>query len=892
MDLQSSTIMDEQCNPSTPVMNTGTSTFRSTQKENFPPKNATKLSKVSFQTPARDPVTRKVLSPQLTNVLSPKVGENEQSLWNTEAPGRLEDKWHKDSRRSSEMSNLEFEVRLKQVTETNRSANEVGPGNEEQGSSHGAYTLDLDMLDVMNPFTSNSKVMNSPDQSDNELDSREQCLKIIPVNNQVLAKKTEKRSITPPYNMNTDRRMIISNDILLQVENQNNDMDQDPEVIISQALCSFDVDCPEKIDPCGNQMKVEIPLPPAEHLSNLNSDNTDTDSSLQMGGQNLLNPPVLDKDLVSETSQKDVADSLQPLKLEIEFDGDRKKKPPPRKLGERLGSQLQRKKSGGTKERTAPSKIKNDKEQKIALEQSKEVGKLEETGPVDPLREPNHEVAWDKLEDLNVNPFGGMSKVCNSPSSVMLPAADSAPHALPDKKENGEPTPNKLEGFQKPDNIPGPSNFSGKTKEFQKQPVKKNTCKVKPMVEVSAIPLFQDSQVFAVGDVLESRPVSNAERISDGLLHMRNVQSSHGMDNHFIAGSSDFIDCIMEGDAEEFRPADQIPAFNEPIEIDYLEQFGHSLFHASALRKQSLYLKFDPLLRESPAKVSVKPLENEPDAAEPTTRISDILDLEPVPGVHPDEGIVDNALVPGLYSILNDPVADFLSAVPAEGAIVEVLKYSQKDLDAAIQVVKREADTKIMAVRQELVRQEALTLEWKQKHKESLAQCAEMKNIVNEYTDMTFQMMEASDKNNQTSKAELEKVNEEKLQALKELNSVELSFSELFKRFEKQKEVLEGYKKNEESLKKCAMDYMARIGKEEQRYQALKAHAEEKLNRASEEIALFRTKYKAEVGALQALQRKEQMKAHSLESSLEDMTKQNAELSKLCDDLISKMEKI
>jgi len=35
---------------------------------------------------------------------------------------------------------------------------------------------------------------------------------------------------------------------------------------------------------------------------------------------------------------------------------------------------------------------------------------------------------------------------------------------------------------------------------------------------------------------------------------------------------------------------------------------------------------------------------------------------------------------------------------------------------------------------------------------------------------------------------------------------------------------------NEEALKKCAEEYLARIKKEEQRYQALKAHAEEKLH--------------------------------------------------------------
>lgn len=133
----------------------------------------------------------------------------------------------------------------------------------------------------------------------------------------------------------------------------------------------------------------------------------------------------------------------------------------------------------------------------------------------------------------------------------------------------------------------------------------------------------------------------------------------------------------------------------------------------------------------------------------------------------------------------------------------------------------------------------------------------------------------------------------EKEQALSDLNSVEKSLADLFRRYEKMKEVLEGFRKvcscqgragrwmgvqrsgsklgevtgtrtwrprvqqasgssrgsqhlgcffcghilcplscqNEEVLKKCAQEYLSRVKKEEQRYQALKVHAEEKLDR-------------------------------------------------------------
>ncbi|NWR50910.1 TACC3 protein, partial [Regulus satrapa] len=61
--------------------------------------------------------------------------------------------------------------------------------------------------------------------------------------------------------------------------------------------------------------------------------------------------------------------------------------------------------------------------------------------------------------------------------------------------------------------------------------------------------------------------------------------------------------------------------------------------------------------------------------------------------------------------------------------------------------------------------------------------------------------------------------------------------------------------------------------------------------RANEEIAQVRSKAKSEAAALQATLRKEQMRIQSLERSLEQKTKENDELTKICDDLISKMEK-
>lgn len=55
--------------------------------------------------------------------------------------------------------------------------------------------------------------------------------------------------------------------------------------------------------------------------------------------------------------------------------------------------------------------------------------------------------------------------------------------------------------------------------------------------------------------------------------------------------------------------------------------------------------------------------------------------------------------------------------------------------------------------------------------------------------------LEDAQKQKEFSKKEMQRMVEEKQQVISDLNSMEKSFSELFKRFEKQKEVLEGYRK-------------------------------------------------------------------------------------------------
>nr|XP_019568069.1 PREDICTED: transforming acidic coiled-coil-containing protein 3 isoform X2 [Rhinolophus sinicus] len=322
---------------------------------------------------------------------------------------------------------------------------------------------------------------------------------------------------------------------------------------------------------------------------------------------------------------------------------------------------------------------------------------------------------------------------------------------------------------------------------------------------------------------------------------------------------------VLDLSEEHFRdPAEVLGA---GAEVDYLEQFGASSFKESALRKQSLYLKFDPLLNDSPQRAA-------PTAAEtPSVQGAD----PPTSGSPPEAKLVDlDFLGAPDVPVLGPPpcVLGPGAPLPPVGPIVDVLQYSQKDLDAAVEAAQKET-LKLRSMYDAL-------------HEKNL----EMGKIMDGFERIAYQAMEEAQEQKELAKAEIQKILKEKDQLTADLSSMEKSFSDLFKRFEKQKDVIEGYRTNEESLKKCVEDYIVRVEKEGQRYQALKAQAEDKLRLANEEIAQVRSKAQAEAVAFQASLRKEQMRVHSLEKAVEQKTKENDELTRICDDLISKMEKI
>uniref|UniRef100_A0A8C7EZ38 Transforming acidic coiled-coil-containing protein C-terminal domain-containing protein n=1 Tax=Oncorhynchus kisutch TaxID=8019 RepID=A0A8C7EZ38_ONCKI len=215
-------------------------------------------------------------------------------------------------------------------------------------------------------------------------------------------------------------------------------------------------------------------------------------------------------------------------------------------------------------------------------------------------------------------------------------------------------------------------------------------------------------------------------------------------------------------------------------------------------------------------------------------------------------------------------------------------KTGSEVLDA-ICISEEEKMAVLTLIREEIITKETEASDWRRKYEDSRQEVMEMRKIVAEYEKTIAQMIEDEQRNTLSSQKSLQAVTMEKELALADLNSVERSLSDMFRRYENMKSTLDGFKKNEEVLKKCAQEYLARVKQEEQRYQTLKLHAEEKLDKANQDIAQVRNKASSESVALTASLRKEQMRVDSLERALQQKAEEIEELTKICDELIAKM---
>ncbi|CAK6956991.1 transforming acidic coiled-coil-containing protein 3 isoform X2 [Scomber scombrus] len=839
------------------------------QTENLPSKTVQKGAKVCFQTPRRDPLTKRILSPS-KSVKMTSVDECTKAM---------------------DCLNLDVTNTLPQGTPEKSEGPKQDfssyPDDDMPIQSKGGYQLDFDNLDAINPFNCSNKMVLSPARPAVENPATDQNESQNGKQENILEEPTKIESAldeTLPFTPS--------------VENSLADISADISSTDSSVVTMMKVPAVEEDDSCtatpdekqpaiisssvdqgqaSGSFVEDAPLP-SKGSYNFDFDNIDAMNPFQTGGSKIQNSPVpgrkvaennppAEETQIKENKSADIVDVPEvaqeapvrpevkpieaaapvssnasppaaesmpqpaaapnkegPVKLEFNFDdgNEVKRKPPVKKFGKRPPPKS---KEGNVVSDSKPHKespekpVANDTTDAVAPKSS-------------------YSFDFEKFDNPNINPFGTNSVISNSPKCSM----------------KSGPVPTETATLKHTD-----TPFEKETASCADESVptaEPDTGAVRENAEHKAS--FDHDKGFQPETV---QPEQNLPELSE--LFQSEQKSQIGLSEL----------------NEEFVPGTTFMANDFDGQIDYLEQFGSCSFKESALRKQSLYLKFDPLLRESPKKSAgpgVQDLVPRPAAFLSQLEAPQMAKKETKNWPQNDFKLLDVATEP-TPQILESLVPPFPQPANTEDAIIEMLKYSQKDMDAAIAKVQAEAKGK--------------EEQWCAKYNKLLGDGLEMKKINAGFELVIAKMTDDHENESAMSKMKLEEALLEKEQVSSDLNAMERSFSDLFKRLEKYKEVVEGYKKNEQTLKGCAQDYLARIKKEEQRYQTLKAHAEEKIGHANEEIATVRSGYKAEVSALQAQLRREQLKVQSLEKSLDQKEKEAEELTKLCDELITKVQK-
>ncbi|KAF5406423.1 hypothetical protein PHET_00031 [Paragonimus heterotremus] len=176
----------------------------------------------------------------------------------------------------------------------------------------------------------------------------------------------------------------------------------------------------------------------------------------------------------------------------------------------------------------------------------------------------------------------------------------------------------------------------------------------------------------------------------------------------------------------------------------------------------------------------------------------------------------------------------------------------------------------------------------RQERDELMKTIDEMRRCISEYDRSLQHVIEEKSQGQAQVNVSVADLIAERDQAVEEVATIEKAFGDLHRRFEKSKQVIEGFKQNEESLKRSIEEYKNLLQRQENKYLALKKHAEEKLLKVSQDTEAAKQEAESNIARLQAALRMLELQNKGLEAQLEQKKQENAELTKICEELLNK----
>ncbi|KAI5710674.1 hypothetical protein M8J75_010621 [Diaphorina citri] len=301
---------------------------------------------------------------------------------------------------------------------------------------------------------------------------------------------------------------------------------------------------------------------------------------------------------------------------------------------------------------------------------------------------------------------------------------------------------------------------------------------------------------------------------------------------------------------EDFQTGEEW--FKDPGAFDFLA--NRAPISESELRKQSLYVQFDPFLKS--------PVRQKPSIKSP-----------PIQNIMEEESLNDSAKLLGT-SELNESV-NSLSIKENESLNGNCATSTPSGTAHTANLISPERNS---------------TSDEKDKLIEKLKkENASYQKMLNDYENTITQCVnqrENDKKQFEKYKKELEK---EKEEVQLHLRNSEIAFNDVHLKYERSKVIIEGMKANEDHLRARHSELEEELKKQVNKYDALKTHAISQLEKANQDLDLRNKTYEMETTKLKAMLKKSEMQITSLQESLARKTEENAELTSICDDLISKV---
>ncbi|GBN19061.1 Transforming acidic coiled-coil-containing protein 3 [Araneus ventricosus] len=329
-----------------------------------------------------------------------------------------------------------------------------------------------------------------------------------------------------------------------------------------------------------------------------------------------------------------------------------------------------------------------------------------------------------------------------------------------------------------------------------------------------------------------------------------------------------------EGD-EQFMDAVQF--FKDPNSFQFLENIRTSTVQPeSTVPRSSLYINFDPLHSKFQTNV---PMQENSAAVENSEKCSpEVLNKHLVDvAAHESLGNILISFDSPKSSTCVDSKIPVQTPTPPKMFTEEEVQQKLKihELETQDTYIKKQREMEMeIAKRDEILKFQRMVME------EFCGISAKLSDDIRKGQEKIISL-----------EAENEKLKEDLKTSAEDLQSVENTFTDFYKRYEQCKGMLKTYKDNEEHLKQTISDLQSKAKEQEQMYHMLQERTEEMLEKANVEVDNVKRSGEAQVTVLKAQLKKAEMKISSLESDIKQIKMENSQLGGICDDLMAKVSR-